>query len=86
MSITWSCLTVFNPLLDRSILIPSIVSGQNLNTWHIGFIEDFRLSLKELDSILGSLILVNTSLNFVEECSFLLDIIVLLDNIGMSCW
>ena len=86
MCLTRSALAVFDPLLDGPVLIPGIVSGEDLDSRHVGLVEDLVLFVKESDRLFGCLILVNTGLDLVEERGLLLDIMMSFNDICVSGW
>lgn len=86
MSLSWSSLAVLNPLLDGSVLVLGVVSGEDLDSWHVLSLEDLVLLIEEGDGFLGGLIFIDNILDLVQECFVDLHIMMLFNHIGMSCW
>ena len=82
MSLTRSGLTVFNPLFNRSVFIPCIISGKDFNTWHIRLIEDLIFFLKQCNRILCGLVFVDARFNFLKECFLFVYFMMLLDHLN----
>ena len=86
MSLSWSSLAVFNPLLDRPVFVLRVVSCEDLNTRHVLGLEDLILLIEKSDGLLGGFIFIDEVLDLVQECLVNSDIMMLFDHIGMSRW
>jgi hypothetical protein len=62
MGLAWLRLAILDPLLNRPVFIPCIISGENFDTWHVSLIEDLIFLVKKCDCVSSGLILINTSL------------------------
>lgn len=51
--LSWSSLTVIYPLLWGSVLIPSVITGENLGAWNGVKVEDLVLLFKNFKCFLG---------------------------------
>jgi len=78
-------LAVLNPLLNGSVFIPSIISGKDFDSRHAFFSEDFILLVEKSDSLFGCLILIDTDFNLLKEGLFSLDVMMLFNDISVSC-
>jgi hypothetical protein len=80
---------VVEPLLDGAVLLPGIVAGQYLDSGHLRVPEDFVFFLEDGNGLLGSDVLLADLLLLVvlrEEGGFLDDVLMLLNEVGVSCW
>jgi hypothetical protein len=84
MSLTTSLLAKTDPFFWSSFFVPCIISGENLDSWHIRWTKYLIFFAKKFDCFLSRLIFVYSHLFFVKESLFLLDVVMLLDDICMS--
>ena len=79
-------LTEVDPLLNSLVFLPSVVTCEGFHAWQVWpTVEDLILLLKDLQSLLCSLVLVGGGLDLLEESLLSDDIFVLFNNICMSC-
>jgi hypothetical protein len=81
--------TVVEPLLDGLVLLPGIVTSQYLDTGHLGVPENFILLLEDGNGFFGCDVLLADLLLLVifrEEGGFLNNVLMLLNEVGVSCW
>jgi len=52
----------------------------------VGIIKNFILFIKNSERFFGSLVFVKVAFGLWKEGSLLNDSLVLLDNVGMTCW
>lgn len=87
MRLVWASLAVINPLFNSLIFLPSVVTCERFDAGKVrSTIEDLHLLVENLQSLLGSLILVGGSLDFFEKSFLANNVFVLFNNIGMSRW
>jgi hypothetical protein len=72
------------PFLDRLILLPGIVTSEDLDSWKIGCVKDFILFVQKSYGVFGGLIFVDYLLNLGDESLVFSYILVLLDHLSMS--
>ena len=77
-------LAVIEPLINSSIVVPAIVSGQRLNWQHVGIVENFIFFGKYGESLTCCFVLVKVVFLFRKESSFLNNYLVLLDDVSMA--
>jgi hypothetical protein len=81
--------TVVEPLLDGLVLLPGIVASQYLDSGHLGVPENFILLFEDGNGFFGGDVLLADLLLLVifrEECGFLNNVLMLLNEVGVSCW
>jgi hypothetical protein len=79
--------TVVKPLLDGTILFPSVVSCQDFDSWHAGVSEDFVFFVENGYGFFGLTIFLANFLLFIvlgQEGGFFDDVLVLLDQVSMA--
>lgn len=85
MSLIRPCLAVVNPLLDRFIFLPSVVTGQSFHTGNARVtVKDLILFLQYLKGFLSGLILGGISHKLFKESFFSDNCFVLFNDICMS--
>mmetsp|Transcript_20668 Transcript_20668/g.31558 ORF Transcript_20668/g.31558 Transcript_20668/m.31558 type:complete len:224 (+) Transcript_20668:7277-7948(+) len=77
-------LAVVEPLFDGLVLVPGVVTGEDLDSGHGGLVEDLVLLLEECDGLLGGLVLVDSGLSLVEEGGLFLDLLMLFNNVRVA--
>ena len=78
--------TVVKPLLDSSVLIPSVIARECLDRKQQVVGEDLILLVEDGEGFLGGLVLVYLVVIVMDEGGLLDDILVLLDHICMTRW
>jgi hypothetical protein len=79
---------IVKPLLDSAVLFPGIVAGKDLRAGHSRVTEDFILLLKDSNGFFGGAVLLAQFGLFVvfrEERSLFNDVLMLLNEISVSC-
>lgn len=85
MRLVRPCLAVINPLFNRFILLPSVVTGESFDAWHVRVpVKNFIFLLQDFECLLSGLILICGSIKFFDEGPFSDDVFVLFNNISMS--
>jgi hypothetical protein len=77
---------VRNPIFNRVVFIPSIVASKYLDTLKAWSVEDLVLLIQKGNGVLCCLVFVNKSFNFRNESSVLLNVLMLVNHIGMASW
>ena len=86
MGLVWSHGAVVKPLLDCSVLLPSVISAESLDWQGQVGIEYLIFLGEDGQGFLGGLVLVNLVVIVMEEGGLLHDGLVLLNYICMSSW
>lgn len=81
---TWPCLAVVEPLLNRLVFLPGVISSECFCAGQVGVIEDLVLLLQYFEGLLRCLVLLLVRLCLVNEGLLPYYVLVLLYYVRVS--